>query len=409
MTKTRQQPSLSWSLIALLGFICALTPLAIDMYLPTLPTIARAFDASVMQVQKTLTLFTLGFAVGQLFVGPISDSIGRRRVMLAGSILFVVTTVLCALAESINELNVWRSLQGVAGAASGVMISAIVKDRFEQDDYSRIISFIVLVMTIAPLVAPLLGGYLALWFGWRSIFWALAGLGMLACVLIALFIPETLAKENRQPMAIGSALRNYRKIFVDPVSLTLMCAGAFSYACLFTFLISGAFVYIEAYGIEVDKVGYWFALNVLSLMFLTLLNSRYVALKGAPHMLRWGLYVQFAGALLLLPSLFIEGIIWLLVVPCMIIIGATTMVASNITAKLLQRYSTIAGTASSVVGSFRFGVGALIGSASTVLPFSVQTNMALTMVISAIASMFFFRLHRGFIRGDGLPVLSAED
>lgn len=397
MAKTHSRPSLSWTLIALLGFICALTPLAIDMYLPALPDIARAFDASAMQVQQTLTLFSVGFAVGQLFVGPVSDSMGRRRVMLAGSVLFAVTTLLCARAESIHELNVWRTLQGVAGAAAGVMVSAIVKDLFDQDDYSRMISFIVLVMTIAPLVAPLLGGYLALWFGWRSIFWVLAILAILACMLIAWFIPETLAREHRQPLAIRRSIRNYRNVFVDPVSLALMFSGAFSYACLFAFLISGSFVYIDVYGIEVDKVAYLFALNVLTLMLFTFLNGRYVGHKGAAHMLRWGLYAQFVGGILLLPSVFIEGNIWLVLLPCMMIIGATTMVSSNLKAVLLHRHTKAIGTTSSVEGSFRFGVGALIGSASTLLPFSVQTSMALTIVMSAFASMLFFRLHRGFI------------
>ncbi|RMA80250.1 Bcr/CflA family multidrug efflux MFS transporter [Umboniibacter marinipuniceus] len=396
MSNQRQLPALNWPLIALLGFIAALTPLAIDMYLPALPQIGLAFEASATQVQQTLTLFSVGFALGQLVVGPISDSVGRRRVMLVGSILFAITAILCARAESISELNLWRSLQGVAGAASGVMISAIVKDMFEQDDFSRMMSFIVLVMTLAPLVAPLIGGYVALWFGWRGIFWSLALLGLAACILVMLFIPETLAKEYRQPLAIGRSLRNYRKIFADPVSLALMCAGAFSFACLFSFLISGSYVYIELYDIDIDKVGYLFAFNVVALMILTFINGRFVGRKGAPHMLRWGLYVQFFGAMLLLPSIFVDGIIWLVVIPCMVIIGATTMVGSNLMAKLLQRHSTMAGTASSVVGSFRFGVGALIGSASTILPFNVQTNMALTIVISASASMFCYRLHRGF-------------
>lgn len=396
MSNQRQLPVLNWPLIALLGFIAALTPLAIDMYLPALPQIGLAFEASATQVQQTLTLFSVGFALGQLLVGPISDSVGRRRVMLVGSVLFAITAIFCARAESIGELNVWRSLQGVAGAASGVMISAIVKDMFEQDDFSRMMSFIVLVMTLAPLVAPLIGGYVALWFGWRGIFWSLALLGLAACILVMLFIPETLAKEHRQPLAIGRSLRNYRKIFADPVSLALMCAGAFSFACLFSFLISGSYIYIELYDVEIDKVGYFFAFNVVALMILTFVNGRFVGKKGAPHMLRWGLYVQSLGAMLLVPAIFIDGIIWLVVLPCMVIIGATTMVGSNLMAKLLQRHSSMAGTASSVVGSFRFGVGALMGSASTVLPFNVQTNMALTIVFSAAASMFCYRLHRGF-------------
>lgn len=396
MTNAHSQQRLTIPLIALLAFIVALTPLAIDMYLPALPAIAQTFNASAVQVQQTLTVFTLGFACGQLLVGPISDSVGRRRVMLAGSVLFAIAGLLCARVESVNELLLWRTLQGVAGAAATVMISASVKDRFEQDDYSRVMSFIVLSMTIAPLLAPLAGGYLALWLGWRSIFWALAILGLLACVLIALFIPETHPREKRQPMALGSTLRNYRKVLADPVSLTLMFSGAFSYACLFSFLISGAFVYIEGFGIAVDKVAYWFALNVIALMLLTFLNGRHVRRKGAPNMLRRGLYIQLAGALLLLPSLFVDSI-WWVVGPCMMMIGAISMVASNIMATLLQRHATIAGTASSVVGSFRFGVGSLVASASTVLPFGVQTNMALTMVVSAVAAMVFFRLYQGVV------------
>lgn len=382
------------SLIALLGFICALTPLAIDMYLPAMPAMAAAFNTPAAHVQQTLTAFSIGFAVGQLFVGSLSDSIGRRRVMLAGSVLFAVTALLCARAETIDQLILWRSLQGLAGAAAAVMISAIVRDLFEQNEFSRVMSFVILVMTIAPLVAPVLGGYFAVWLGWRSIFWVLAALGVFACALVAWLLPETLPRQCRQPLAINRTVHNYLVVLADPHSLTLMSASAFSYACLFTFLLSGAFVYIEVYGVATDKVAYLLAVNVIAVIALTSLNGRFVVRKGTSHMLRWGLYIQLLGGFLLLPAVFVEGEILLVLLPGMVVISATTMVSSNIMASLLYRHASIAGTASSVAGSFRFGFGALIGTSSTLLPFGLQANMALTVVLSVCAAQLCFRLHR---------------
>lgn len=403
---SQSQEKMTWGLIIVLGFIAALTPLAIDMYLPAMPLMSERLATTPDVVQQTLTVFSIGFALGQLFVGPISDSTGRRIVMLAGTLLFTVSSWICAQVTTIDDLIFWRAIQGVAGASSGVMISAIVKDMFGRDDFSKMMSFIVLVMTLAPLVAPLLGGYITLYFGWRAIFWVLAGLGIVSIILVVWRIPETLPPSSRQSFAIGRSVRQYIKIIKDPMSLSLMFSGAFSFACLFSFLVSAAFVYMDVYGIAVDYVGYLFACNVMALMVLTTVNGRYVGRKGAPHMLRWGLQIQFVGGVLLVPSLFGIGGVAAVVVPCMIIIGATTMVGSNLMAKMLERHQKIAGTASSLVGSFRFGVGSLVGASSTMLPFSVQTNMVATIVCSAAASMVAYRYHRYLRRKLGNPPVS---
>jgi len=394
MTPPPRSQANSWLFICILGYIAALTPLAIDMYLPAMPTIADAYGVDASAVQYTLSVFTMGFAFGQLIVGAISDAIGRKPVMLFGVFIFTITSILCAYAEDISGLSFWRIFQGIAGASSGVMISAMVKDLFDRDQFSRIMSFIVLVMTLAPLVAPLMGGYIALWFGWRAIFWALALMGVAAIVIVMTSVDETLIPELRQRVSVRQTLASYAKMLSSPESLALLICGAMSFACLFSFLVSASFVYMEEYGIALENVGYLFAFNIVALMIITSINGRKVMLKGAPYMMRVGLTIQFVGAVLLLPSLYWDHSIWLVVLPCMLVLGATSMVGSNLMALFLSKHHTIAGSASSLVGSFRFGVGSLVGALSTTMPFSVQLNMVLAIIVSAALSMFFFRYYR---------------
>jgi len=249
-------------------------------------------------------------------------------------------------------------------------------------------------MTLAPLVAPLMGGYIALWFGWRAIFWALALMGVAAIVIVMTSVDETLIPELRQRVSVRQTLASYAKMLSSPESLALLICGAMSFACLFSFLVSASFVYMEEYGIALENVGYLFAFNIVALMIITSINGRKVMLKGAPYMMRVGLTIQFVGAVLLLPSLYWDHSIWLVVLPCMLVLGATSMVGSNLMALFLSKHHTIAGSASSLVGSFRFGVGSLVGALSTTMPFSVQLNMVLAIIVSAALSMFFFRYYR---------------
>ncbi|MCW2483727.1 Bcr/CflA family efflux MFS transporter, partial [Candidatus Symbiopectobacterium sp. NZEC135] len=153
-----------------------LTPFAIDMYLPALPVIAKEFGVEPGQVQMTLSAYIMGFAIGQLFYGPMADSLGRKPVILGGTLVFMLAGVACAMAQTIEQLTVLRMLHGLSAAASAVVINALMRDTFAKDEFSRMMSFVMLVMTVAPLLAPMLGGVLLLWFSWHAIFWTLAGL-----------------------------------------------------------------------------------------------------------------------------------------------------------------------------------------------------------------------------------------
>lgn len=359
---------LSFFLIVILGLITALTPIAIDMYLPAMPSIAKEFSVSAGDIQFTLTAYMAGFAIGQLLHGPLADSFGRKPVLLFGTLLFTLASVLSALAPSI-ELLVWTRIgQGFAGAAAAVVIQAIVRDMFEKEEFARTMSFIVLVMTLAPLVAPLAGGYMAVWFGWRSIFWLIALIALLVIVAIIFKIPETLPIEKRQPFKVRSVLYNYRSLVGSADAMLLIITGALSFSGLFAFLTAGSFIYVELYGVDIQHVGYLFALNVFSMMIMTFVNGRIVRIKGSPWMLSFGLTIQLVAATLLLLGQLLELGLWGLVLPIMLYTSVISTVGSNSMAILLSAYPDIAGTASSLAGTLRFGLAGLAAASISLLP-----------------------------------------
>ncbi len=381
---------LSFLLIVILGAIAALTPLAIDMYLPAMPDIAKALLASPSAVQTTLTAYTAGFAIGQLFHGPLADSYGRKPVLLIGTLCFAIMAVLGAMSTDIGQLTLVRVFQGFTGAAAAVIIQALVRDMFDREEFARTMSFITLVMTIAPLAAPIAGGYLAAWFGWRSIFWALAIFAVIVIAAIVYKIPETLSKEKRLPLHLGSTLRNYAKLLSTPAALGFVFCSGFSFAGMFTFLTVGAFIYIDHYHVAPEHFGYFMSLNIVCLILMTSINGRWVRKIGTHSMLKLGLLVQLvAGGLIVLGQFFGLGL-WGVVVPVMMFVGTISVIGSNSMACLLGKYPQMAGTASSLAGTIRFGTGSVVGTLVAMMPDRTVWPMALSMAACAVLSAAFY-------------------
>ncbi|WP_341501288.1 Bcr/CflA family multidrug efflux MFS transporter [Gallaecimonas sp. GXIMD4217] len=384
MTKT------PFSLLLTLGLVAMLTPLAIDMYLPSLPGIARDLGVDPSQVQATVSAYVGGFALGQLLLGPVADAIGRRPVILGGTLLFTVLSVACALASDIQMLQLIRVLQGMMGAASSVVIYALLRDLIDDpNELSRLLSTITLVITLAPLLAPLIGGYVLLVAPWQGIFWLLALAALAAVALVWWRIPETL--KVRRPLALGQTLKDFGLLLANPRALGLILCAAFSFSGLMAFLTSGSFVYIELYGVSEAQFGYYFGLNVVVLMVLTYGNGRLVHRWGAQRLLLLALVLQSLMGGLAFLAVYWQWPFAALVAGVAGYIGCLSMVGSNAMALLLQKVPDMAGTASSLAGSSRFGFGALVGlgvaaahSADSALP------MVVTMVLSAVLGLVIF-------------------
>ncbi|GLO60789.1 Bcr/CflA family drug resistance efflux transporter [Vibrio sp. MACH09] len=388
-----QSTQLSLLMFIILGAIGALTPLAIDMYLPAMPSIAKELGVEAGAVQITLTTYTAGFAIGQLLHGPLSDSYGRRPILLAGIFLFAIGSILCAVSSDIESLKYIRAAQGFSGAAAAVIIQAVVRDMFDKEDFARTMSFITLVMMVAPLIAPMLGGHLAEWFGWRSIFWVLTFVSGVVIAAVMWKIPETLAVEKRQPLRFKTTMQNYMRLCTNPVAMGLIFSGAFSFAGMFAFLTAGSFVYIDIYGVNPSDFGYLFGLNIICLTLMTSLNGRIVKKMGSKWMLAFGISIQLIAGIALFFGWLADIGLWGIVPFVMLYIGTMSTIGSNSMALLLTNYPSMAGTASSLAGTLRFGTGSIIGVVVAMLPSGNSAwPMILVMTLCAVcsAAMYWF-------------------
>jgi DHA1 family bicyclomycin/chloramphenicol resistance-like MFS transporter len=376
--------------VIILGLLAMLMPLSIDMYLPALPVIAGQFGVPAGSAQMTLSTYILGFALGQLLYGPMADSIGRKPVILGGTLIFAAAAVACALAQSIDQLITMRFFHGLAAAAASVVINALMRDIYPREEFSRMMSFVMLVTTIAPLLAPMIGGAVLVWFSWHMIFWILAVAGLLVSVMIAFFIHETLPPERRQPFHLRTTVGNFASLFRHKRVLSYMLASGFSFAGMFSFLSAGPFVYIEINHVSPQDFGYYFALNIVFLFLMTIINGRFVRRVGALKMFRGGLWVQFVMALWMVITALLGVGFWSLVVGVAAFVGCVSLVSSNAMAVILDEFPHMAGTASSLAGTFRFGIGAIVGTLLSMSAFNSAWPMIWSITFCATSSILFY-------------------
>ncbi|MBG0623300.1 Bcr/CflA family multidrug efflux MFS transporter [Enterobacter quasiroggenkampii] len=384
------RPHSSFKIVFILGLLAMLMPLSIDMYLPALPVISAQFGVPAGSAQMTLSTYILGFALGQLFYGPMADSLGRKPVILGGTLVFAAAAVACALAQTIDHLIIMRFFHGLAAAAASVVINALMRDIYPKEEFSRMMSFVMLVTTIAPLVAPMAGGAVLVWFSWHVIFWILALAALLASAMIFFFIDETLSVERRQKFHIRTTIGNFASLFRHKRVLSYMLASGFSFAGMFSFLSAGPFVYIELNHVSPQHFGYYFALNIVFLFIMTIINSRFVRRVGALNMFRAGLWIQFVMAIWLVVSAFLGVGFWALVVGVAAFVGCVSMVSSNAMAVILDEFPHMAGTASSLAGTFRFGIGAIVGALLSMATFTTAWPMLWAMAFCATSSILFY-------------------
>ncbi|MCP9267150.1 Bcr/CflA family multidrug efflux MFS transporter [Xenorhabdus sp. XENO-1] len=391
-----QQQRLSYlGLVLILGLLSMLMPLAIDMYLPSMPTIATNFGVDAGRVQMTLSSYILGFAIGQMVYGPMSDSLGRKPVIVGGVIVFAIASAACALSQDIDTFISMRFLHGFSAAAASVVINALMRDMFTKDEFSRSMSFVTLVMIIAPLLAPMLGGLMMVWFNWHAIFWSISIAGVITAFLVAFFIRETLPKERRQRFNLKTIFNQFAMLFRQRQVLFYILASGFSFAGMFSFLSAGAFVYIDLNGVSAQHFGYYFGLNIIFLFIMTMINSQCVRKYGASKMLHFGVFVQFVMGLWLLFSTVLDLGFISLVIGVAIYISGISMITSNAMAVVLDDYPHMAGTVASLAGTIRFSIAALVGtilsSVSAKSAWPMVGSMALCVMLAMLLIIYAYK------------------
>ena len=358
-----------------------------DMYLPSLPTLASYFSTSTSKAQLTLSGFTLGFALGQLLYGPLSDRYGRKWVLVSGIALYAIASVLCATATDVETLIFVRILQAIGGGAGVVLTRAIVRDIYEHEAGARALSLALLVPSLAALVGPFIGGQILLWADWRGIFWLLAAFGVFILFLGIFRLPETHPREKRFPTSLSKILRDYLTILCDRNAVGYMLCGAFSFAGMFAQLSGTPFIYIEIFGVAPEYFGFLFALNVLGIMAGSYINSRLVMRFGIRRMLIAGTTTALcSGLLLAILVTFDLGGLMGIVLSIALYMVPHNITNANATTGALEKFPHIAGTASALIGAIRFGLGAAVGALVGILHDGTALPTAYVIAGCAVAS-----------------------
>ncbi|MFF6801770.1 Bcr/CflA family efflux MFS transporter [Streptomyces sp. NPDC012616] len=375
-----------------LGGLTATPPLSMDMYLPALPGVTRQLQASAATVQLTLTACLAGMALGQLVVGPMSDRWGRRRPLLAGLAVYVVATVLCALAPTVEALVGFRLVQGLAGAAGIVIARAVVRDLYDGVAMARFFSTLMLISGVAPVVAPLIGAQILRGTDWRGVFVLLAAVGLLLAVVVWTRLPETLPAAERHGGGVGEALRSMRRLLSDPPFTGYLLTGAFAFAALFAYISASPFVVQEIYGASPQTFGLLFGANSVGLVLVGQVNGKVlVGRVRLDRVLAVGLAtvtVAAAALLLLTTGVFGEAGLAPVAVALFVLMSAMGVTLPNAQTLALLRVRHSAGSASALLGTSSFLVGAvaspLVGVAGehTAVPMAV---VQLTAVLAAAA------------------------
>jgi DHA1 family bicyclomycin/chloramphenicol resistance-like MFS transporter len=367
--------------IFIFGFLSAIAPLSIDIYLPALPMLRQALAASEAQTLFTLSAFFIGFAGGQLVFGPLSDRFGRKPLLLVGLVVYVAASIACALATSMTTIVFWRFVQAFGGSVVPAVVQAMVRDLYDRDQSARILSLNMLVTASAPVIAPLIGGQVLLWFDWRAIFWVLVVFGVVS-LGAALALPETLAASRRNKAHPVAMLLGYFKFFRSIRYIGYVACSTFYFCCLFAFIAGSPFVYIDYFSIPPQYYGFLFGVNMLGMIASTFVNSRIVVQRGSDHLLRVACLIgAFGGLALLVTGLSGVGGILGLAMPLFVVLSLLTMVASNAISGALSVFPQSAGAAAALAGAIQFGSGAL---ASAVVGWSADgTPRPMSAIICA--------------------------
>ncbi|MFD7530388.1 MULTISPECIES: multidrug effflux MFS transporter [unclassified Streptomyces] len=377
-----------------LGGLTALPPLSMDMYLPALPAVTESLHSPAATIQLTLTACLTGMALGQVVVGPMSDRWGRRRPLLLGMMIYVVATALCVFAPTTGLLIAFRLLQGLAGAAGIVIARAVVRDMYDGVEMARFFSTLMLISGVAPIVAPLIGGQVLRFTDWRGIFAVLTVVGVGLTLVVWKWLHETLPPQDRHTGGIGDALRTMRGLLADRVFTGYMIAGSLAFATLFSYVSASPFVMQEIYGASPQTFSLLFGINSVGLIIVGQINGKVLVGRiSLDKALAFGLSViVLAAAALLLMTSGVFGKVGLVPVAAglFVLMSAMGLAMPNTNAQALMRTKHAAGSASALLGTSSFLIGAIASPLVGIAGEDTAVPMAVVQLVCGLGAMACF-------------------
>ncbi|BCN43611.1 bicyclomycin resistance protein [Rhodococcus sp. Br-6] len=377
-------------MLCVLALLSAIAPLATDMYLPALPSMTGALDTSDTSVQLTLATFMAGLGVGQLIVGPLSDGLGRRKLLIVGTVLCAISGVLCAIAPTVEILIAARLLQGFSGGAGIVLARAVIADRAKGDVAARLFSIMMIIGGVAPVVAPLMGGALLGPIGWRGIFWVLAGASIVMFLGVLFLVPETLPKDRRHGGGLAALTRNMNYVVRNRVYVGYALTFAFGFGALFSYISASSFVVQEVMGLSPGQFSIVFAINSAGIVAGSIVNTKLIGTFQARQLLTFGVGLLLTAGVSLLLATTVGGTrIWLVLPLLFGVVTSIGFIMGNATALAQGQVPEAAGTGSALMGACQFGLAAivspLVGIGGTAVP------MAIAIVVSGAVAMTALR------------------
>ena len=347
-------------IILVLGLLTAFGPLSIDMYLPALPQIAKDFNVNLAAVQLSLASFLIGIALGQIFYGPLTDRYGRKKPLYFGLFLYGIASFMCATTQNIESLIIFRFIQALGSCAGMVIGRAIVRDLYPPHESAKVFSLLMLIMGVAPILAPIFGGLLTTSLGWRSIFWVLTSISFIAIIAVHLFLKETHAPEEKYQFK--NVFRNYSNILKDREFTGYTISMSLVYAGMFAYITGSAFVFITHYGLTPSEYAWIFGTNAFGLILFSQINGRLLR-KRTPQRLLKIIYpmVAISGVFIFLVGL-LDGPLWSMCLALFLFILNMGMISPNAAASALANQKKHAGSASALMGTIQFSISAIISS-----------------------------------------------
>jgi len=377
----------------ILGLLSCLGPFAIDMYLPAMPVIGNSLAVSPMGMQSTITAYFASFGIAQMFYGPWADQSGRKLPLYAGIAMFVLGTILCMTATSATGLIAGRFVQGMGGAALGVVPRAIVRDMMTGAEATRMMSKIMLTFSVSPMLAPLVGSALLVLTGWRGIFGALLVASVVSLALLALAQPETLAQENRRPFKMNFLLKGCGDLLVDKTFMLLTFVGAFGFGSFFIFLASASYVYQQGFGLTSTQFSIAFAVNAMAFIGASQGASRATVRFGNMPVLIWA-SAGFALASVALLGLALMGLVtlWVCMAGLALANGCLGLIVPATMVMALDDQGDKAGLASSLGGTLQMlaggamvvALGPWLGASATPMIAGIAFAACVTLILTLL-------------------------